>query len=171
LKAAHTGPSKFKQCRQTLLRRYGWSRSAFSSPSPPIGSSRLALSAGISRVRSTLRAEKRQVRYLLIAEEQAATRRREQAGGAHRLSYLHFALGVESAGVGEHVDVQYCSIPSPKLLWKQDCYRFGPICNESVLRGAVEGQAGRPSLQRTLNKSSSEFQASPSLTQFLLQSR
>jgi hypothetical protein len=66
--------------------------------------------------------------------------------------YLHFALGIELVGVGGMYENDWPLL----LLWEQDCYRFGLVCQETgsgyrVLCGAFKGQH-RPSSQRTLKR-------------------
>jgi hypothetical protein len=75
---------------------------------------------------------------------------------------LHFAIGIELVGVGGYMGmtVLYFFESRP------DCYRLIRTCLSRDILGllcavAFKGQPGRPSLQRTLKKSSSECHESP----------
>jgi hypothetical protein len=76
--------------------------------------------------------------------------------------YLHFALGIELAGVGGYKGTMVLYFFGSGIATVSDLFSKGHS-RQCVLCGAFKGQPGRPSLQRTLNISSSEYQERPSL--------
>jgi len=88
-----------------------------------------------------------------------------------RTGYLHFALGIELVGVGGNMGMTVPYLFGSRIATISDlsgCQEtFSGHC---VLRGAFEGQPGRPSEspQQTLDKSSSECQGPSMPTAILL---